>query len=205
MPYNASQGFTELLTYVDQLIQIHGRLQTGRGRRHQQEALHRSGVVLTVAAWESYVQSVIEEAIDLVRPPDNAPFWSRSTFIAHENSVRTDLGRFHTPNKDNVQRIMRTAVGFEPVSHWEWRVGPRQWDSAEMSNRLNAWLDIRHTIAHGAELPTEIDWIKNTSGTPRITLTLLRECRRFFEHLVEQTDKALADHISNALGVPVPW
>lgn len=53
---NAQSKFMEQLGLVDQLITIHGKLQTGRGRRHEQDALHRAGVVLTVAAWQAYVE-----------------------------------------------------------------------------------------------------------------------------------------------------
>ena len=205
MPSNAFQGFTGLLAYVDQLVEIHGKIQQGRGRRHQQEALHRSGVVLTVAAWESYVEKVIGEALNAIEPPTSAPFWSRSTFTVHRNLVNTNLGKFHTPNEQNVRRSMKEAFGFDPRASWEWRVGPRQWDAAEMANCLDDWLSIRHTIAHGTALPTDIPWIQNSSGTPRITLALLRECRRFFARLINQTDEALANHIATDFGIQAPW
>ena len=43
MPSNAHKQFTELMGYVDQLIGIHGKLQQGKGRRHEQDAIHRAG------------------------------------------------------------------------------------------------------------------------------------------------------------------
>ncbi len=61
MPSVASQNFAQLVGFVDQLIMIHGRLQAGRGRRHEQDAIHRAGVVMMIAAWESYVERVVLE------------------------------------------------------------------------------------------------------------------------------------------------
>lgn len=66
MASNAFGSFETLLGSVDQLIEIHGRLQTGAGRRHRQDALHRSGVVLTVAAWQAYVEKVSVDALDWI-------------------------------------------------------------------------------------------------------------------------------------------
>lgn len=62
----ARSSFETQLALVDQLIAIHGKLQAGRGRRYEQDALHRAGVVLTVAAWQAYVEKVIGEALDLI-------------------------------------------------------------------------------------------------------------------------------------------
>jgi hypothetical protein len=60
---------TNLLGSVDQLIIIHGKLQQGRGRRHEQDAIHRAGVVLTVAAWQAYIEKVLTEALLLTWAP----------------------------------------------------------------------------------------------------------------------------------------
>lgn len=77
----ALMKFSEQLELVDQLITIHGNLQTGRGRRFEQDAIHRAGVVLTVAAWQAYNEKVLLEALDafsanLQNPAAPAPSWA---------------------------------------------------------------------------------------------------------------------------------
>ena len=212
MPSQALQTFEFLIENVDQLIEIHGRLQTGRGRRHQQEALHRAGVVMSVGAWESYVESVLLEAVELLSNnlqgaggAQPAPRWAQITFAVAMQSVENKVSQFHTPNAENVQRIFRESIGFDPWPHWSWFARRRQWNGAEMRQRLNSWLKIRHGIAHGAGLPTNIDWIQADNGNPRLTRRLLQECRRFVGRLAEQTDSAMRGFLVNQHGIANPW
>jgi hypothetical protein len=62
----AFESFKGQLELVDQLISIQGKLQTGPGRRHEQGAIHRAGVVLVVAAWQAYVEKVLGEGLDAI-------------------------------------------------------------------------------------------------------------------------------------------
>jgi hypothetical protein len=90
MPSNAHKNFTALMSYVDQLVGIHAKLQQGKGRRHEQDAIHRAGVVMVVAAWEGYVEQVLLEAFAAIEKdaglgaaaPGAAavPNWARHAF-----------------------------------------------------------------------------------------------------------------------------
>ena len=195
------------MRYVEQLILAHGRLQQGPGRRHEQEAIHRAGVVLVVAAWESYTEKVLLEAFAaVVASAAGGPNWARHILTLKSNEVRETTADFHTPNGENVQRMFKKALEFDPVPAWNWNAPNRNWNSEMMKTRLNAWVRIRHSVAHGGDLPTNIDWIKDPqTQNARLHLTLLRECKRFFEHVVEQTDDAFQLWLQNHHGVPAPW
>ena len=107
MPSQAFTRFNGLVSYVDQLIGIHGNLQQGRGRRFEQEAIHRAGVVLMVGAWEGYVEHILREILQLLAnsvvgpvppaggppvPPPGVPLWAQHTFALSE-------GRHREPNQ----------------------------------------------------------------------------------------------------------
>jgi len=212
MPSNSFHEFEALLASVDQLINIHRKLQQGRGRRHEQDAIHRAGVVLTVAAWQAYVEKVLNEGLQYIQDSIVAPVggvappsWATSAFSVRKAAIRQRIGDFNTPNADNVRRLFKDALDFDPRPSWNWYVSRRHWDSAAFCQRTNSWLKIRHTIAHGDDLPPDIDWIRGSNGRARLTLSLLAECRKHFHYLANKTDQAFSADICNKYGLAAPW
>lgn len=202
--------FTEQLQLVDQLIAIHGKLQTGRGRRHEQDALHRAGVVLIVAAWQAFNEKVLTEALDAIsanlqNPAAPAPSWALQTFNMRRAQIATAIKKFNTPNDINTRDLYTEALGFNPWPSWEWRQGRRQWDSGEVRRRTNTWVLVRHSIAHGFDLPNDVPWLRGNNGSARLTLGLLQECRAHFVHLTSRIDTAFSDHLVNRHNLPRPW
>lgn len=207
MASKASKEFESLLKSVDQIIAIHRKLQTGAGRRYEQEALHHAGVVMTVAAWQAYIEKVSYETLDwiesLILYIDNgsaAPAWARSTFYMRKPAVSQAIGALNTPNSDNVRKLLKTSFGYDPFLDWSWSAGLRNWTPTQFCDRTNQWLRVRHTIAHGVPLPDNLPWIKGANGTARLNLTLLLDCRRHFEKLVELTDAGLSQHLRTEHG-----
>jgi len=206
----ALTGFMGQLTYVDQLIAIHGKLQNGRGRRHEQGALHRAGVVLTVAAWQAYVEKVIEEALDLIRDEINdpnaaTPQWAVHAYQLRRSAILNAVKKFNTPNDVNVRDLFQESFDFSPWPSWAWNVGPRQWNAVETRNRTNTWVLVRHSIAHGFSLPANVQWLQDDNENARLTLGLLQECKKHFVFLATKTDNSFAAHLTAAHGIANPW
>lgn len=208
MSSNALESFEESMDYVEQLIDIHSQVQTGKGRRHRKEAIHRAGVVLIVAAWQAYVEKLAKEALEQIdtklNDPTN-PSWVKASFTFRKPSIRKSIGDLNTPNSQNVQRLFLWSFGFDPKPHWIYRVAGRNWNSQTFCDRTDEWLRIRHTIAHGNGLPQNLVWLKNDAGTPRLNLNLLRECERHFRKLAETTDFAMSQHLSNEYDIDLDW
>lgn len=202
--------FNNQLEPVGQLITIHGKLQTGRGRRHEQDAIHRAGVVMTVAAWQAYVEKVLVEGLDAIaadidNPVAPAPNWAKHTYKMRRASLLNAIKKFNTPNDVNVRDLFLEALDFNPWISWHWRQGRRLWDAAEMRRRTNTWVLVRHSVAHGFPLPEDVPWLQDNHGRARLTLGLLVECRRHFIHLVSQTDRAFSEHLVAHHGLAAPW
>jgi hypothetical protein len=70
MPSNAfRQHFLVLLEDAYELLNAHSQLRTGRpGRQWALGAINRGVVVGCVSAWESYIEQVLLEALDAIRP-----------------------------------------------------------------------------------------------------------------------------------------
>jgi|GEM_PF-3075330 len=206
----ALTAFMNQLTYVDQLVAIHGKLQNGKGRRHEQAALHHAGVVLTVAAWQAYVEKVIEEALDLIRAEMinqqvATPQWAIHTYQLRRAAILNAVKKFNTPDDVKVRDLFRDSFDFLPWDSWAWKVGRRQWSSGETRKRTNTWVLVRHSVAHGFPLPQDYDWLQDENGNARLTLTLLKDCRKHFVFLAEKTDRAFGDHLIAAHGIVNPW
>lgn len=212
MPSQAANTFTASIGTVDQLIRAHSRLQNGRGRRHEQEAIHRAGVVLTIGAWEGYIERVLLDSLALIEA--NAAgagvaaipaAWARHAFSLFRAGIEDAVKQFNTPNSQNVRRLFQSNLRFDPWAHWNWHSPRRQWNSNTMRTRLDDWLRIRHGVAHGSGLPADIAWIHGPHHHPRLTLSLLKDCKNFATHLVKQTDDALRDFLIQEHGLPAPW
>lgn len=212
MPSQSYQSFLTQLDAVDQLIAIHERLQTGKGRRHQQDALHQAGVVMTVAAWQAYIEKFVREALDVIEvdiadptavPP--APNWARHSFSLRRAAIEIQLKKFNTPNTVNVRDLLDGSFGFKPWPCWEWRQGPRQWDENKTRKRTEDWVAVRHTIAHGYPLPNDKVFLQDANGNARLTKGLLEECLKHFKHVALKTDEGLREYLVNRYGIIAPW
>jgi len=218
MPSVASREFALAVGYVDQLIAIHRKLQTGRGRRYEQDAIHRAGIVMMIAAWESYVEKVALEGLDAIErsagiaaggpqavAAAGPPPWVKHAFGLRRTDIKNSIKRFNTPNAVNVRDLFEQVLEFSPWAHWSWHIRRRQWNQEEMRRRLNHWMDIRHSVAHGFPLPADIPWLQDARGRPRLTLDLLKECKDLFLRLVVQTDTAFSVFLRDHHGIQLPW
>ena len=215
MPSRAYQKFGELVGYVDQLIAVHEKLQQGKGRRHRQDAIHRAGVVMMVAAWQGYIEAIVRESYDAIEAAagtsddtantGDVPAWVRQVFAQRRIEIEFRIKKFNTPNSTLVRDILKDTIGFTPWPIWEWKSKRRKWNQQEMKLRMDTWVNIRHSVAHGNKLPNNVKWLNNSANNPRLTLLLLKECKRYFKYVVELTDEAIASHLHTYNGIAKPW
>lgn len=72
---------TALTLHLDQLLQdaleldaIHMQLRTGNpGRHFGLASLNRAAVVISISAWESYVEELLRESLQALRPATTTP------------------------------------------------------------------------------------------------------------------------------------
>jgi hypothetical protein len=177
----------ELLADAAELNGAHLRLRTGRpGRQYGLAALNRAVVVVCVSAWEAYIEALVREALTALRPA--AP--PLGVWPALNAAVRGQLGRFHTPNTDNVRVLLSDTLGLPDVQlSWAWH----GCTSARAVQRLAIALDFRHQIAHGV------------NPRPRVDNDYASRLPKFFRRLGECTDAAVRNHLVTTLGVANPW
>jgi hypothetical protein len=188
VPSNAfSVHLKQLLTDAVELDRIHTQLRTGLpGRQYGLASLNRAAVVVSVSAWESYVEELMRESLQTLRPPAPAlGSWpALSTFISGQ------LGRFNTPNSQNVANLINSCLGLADVRiSWGWR----SCGSAKAAALLDRALALRHEIAHGVN-PRPVIHNNYSSGLPG-----------FIRRLARCTDIAVRDHRLTTHGRASPW
>jgi hypothetical protein len=174
------------------LIRTHQGQNPNRGRRWHEAALNRAVVVLTVAAWQAYVQDTTRGILTTIEPATGTagvPLY-RVVRAATKNLVR----RFNTPDSRNTLDLFH-SVGFDPEPQWSFDVGrpPETLNPQRVRERLEQWLDVRHTIAHAAPLPALAIVSGRTQRGPTLHRKDAEACIEFFECLVKATaDEAAA-------------
>jgi hypothetical protein len=73
-----------------------------------------------------------------------------------------------------------------------------------MRTRLNDWLQVRHSVAHGFALPNHA-FLLNQHGGYTLRLCHLKDCREFMRRVATSTDAALAQHLATTFGIAKPW
>lgn len=189
MPSNAYDNhLVVLLRDARELTQAHERLRTGlRGRQWELGALNRAVVVMSVSAWEAYIEEVLREAIIALRPVPPAALGNWSALFA---AARSQIGRFNTPNVQNVRGLISDFIGLADVTDaWSWRNCVPQ----QARDLLADALQCRHQIAHGV------------NPRPVVHNNYARWLPPFFMRLGLRTDRAVREYLINTLGVANPW
>jgi hypothetical protein len=185
LPSNAfSVHLRQLLHDAVELDDAHSQLRTGsQGRQHGLAALNRAAVVLSVSAWESYIEELMRESLQALGGAVGA--WP-----ALSAYVLGLLGRFHTPNTGKVDLLVQSCVGIPNVSAtWGWQ----NCTSAQAIARLDTALTHRHEIAHGV------------NPRPNIHNQYSSSLPLFVRNLARCTDQAVRNHLVNVHHVAHPW
>jgi hypothetical protein len=191
MIQDAEVEFHRAMQDSQNLIAIHRELNPGPGRVTRELSLNRAVVVLTVAAWQAFVQDVLEEALALMERPKGDP--GREHFLIVKASALTAAGNFSTPNAENTRKLL-LHVGFDPLPHWAWKAGPATITPGVARERMNHWLGVRHAIAHGDdELPDYPVLNKLKGGGRSLTRANAEACIRFFGTVVKLTSVAASN------------
>jgi hypothetical protein len=174
--------------------------------------------VLMVAQWEAYVEGLLKEAMLEVRralqaapPPGQLP--GLAAYDALRNKAHLAVRNLHTPKPDNIDELYEEFLNLGLTTHWRLVARRRLGENgtvealnpARSRAYLEQWMQIRHAIAHGSELPDYV-WLGNNRHGRALGLNNVRRGGLpFFRELVAVTDSAVSSHLANQYGVVVNW
>jgi hypothetical protein len=188
LPSNAFDvHLRQLLADANQLDAIHNQLRTGApGRQYGLDSLNRAAMVISVSAWESFIEELLRECLQVLQPaaPPFDPWPALNAFVLGE------LGRFNTPNSEKVANLLDRCISLPDIRvTWSWQ----NCSSAQAVTLLDEALDLRHQIAHGVN-PRPIIHNQYSSWLPG-----------FFIRLARCTDRAVRNHLINVHHIAIPW
>jgi hypothetical protein len=156
-------------------------------------ALNRSVVVLTVAAWQAWVETYVGTALTtMAEPPANRSGDTNYLRLLHATGPLIELatrevGRFSTPDAGEVCRLLR-LLGDDPRPRWSFASAAGAGSPHEVAGRLNGWVKVRHAIAHGHGHLPPVDVLGRTkAGHGSLTHRHAAQCAAFFRELAAAT------------------
>ncbi|MDO6710349.1 HEPN domain-containing protein [Aliiglaciecola sp. 2_MG-2023] len=139
------------------------------------ETLKRAGMVIAMAAWETYVKERFTEEID---------FWIASVngsllgnFV--QRKADEDLKRFFNPNTDRIKQLFKSYFEVDITSGWVWD----NYQAPQAKKVLNELIAKRGDAAHKANT--------NPSGAHIVKRDELEKAIRFLKGLVKATEKVV--------------
>lgn len=200
---DAARHWQAVITHCDHLVAVH-RHRKGAGRRYEEMAINRAIVVMAVAAWQAAVEDMVHAGLDAGAPAPGSSLSQRGYDLLAGN-VKTAVSRFSTPSAQNSRELLR-LVNYDPWPMWTWPTGPfgrQHWKSSDVAARLDAWLKVRHAIAHGASaLPsvTALGAVRRDPKTtdPPLHLSDAEDCLGFIRNLTRSTGGGMAQHLGTA-------
>ncbi len=144
------------------------------------EVLKRTGLVMSMTAWETYVEDrVLESARARLRALPDA---SLAEFV--QSRLNDEIKRLHNPNAEKTLQLFNDYAGVDVLPYWKWNhVEPQL-----AKQRLNGYLKLRGDVVHRSRilskgLPPEPD---------PVTKDGLQKAIYFLKELVKATDRALS-------------
>jgi len=177
---------------------------SGRASR-QSEVLKRAAVILSVTAWESFIEDSLRDRASAAINTAARPMDLQSLFnsVAHDwlertpkppgladwtgdgwktllrNKLESDILTLNTPNSQHVRVLSKRYLGEDITTRWRWEGTT----PAQAARRLDSLMRLRGDVAHhGREAFKRAAAITRKQAVQAISLV---------ERLVESTERAL--------------
>ena len=191
MPSQAFKKFCKNLVDVDRLIQVHVYLKTGGKGKQGLGHLTRSGVVMLCAAWEIYIESLIEESIEVllahVDSPKSLPLTVQKELskavktakhelkpldlagdgwrLVYTQRAKVLLSGFNTPKTGPIETLFKKLIGYKVIS---------EDFSEDLAAQVDDFVKARGEIAHKGREAKYIR-INQLKQYRKITLSAVKE------------------------------
>ena len=139
------------------------------------ETLKRAGMVIAMAAWETYVKDRFREEVDFWLASVNGSLLGN--FV--QRKANEDLKRFFNPNTDRIKQLFKSYFEIDITSGWVWD----NYQAPLAKKVLNELIAKRGEAAH----------IANTDpcGAHIVKRDDLDKAIRFLKGLVQATEKVV--------------
>jgi hypothetical protein len=146
------------------------------------EVLKRAALVMTLTAWETYVEDRVAEGLGKKLSVVAGSY--AGNFI--EKRLRFDLKQFHNPNAEKTKKLFLEYLEVDVTQGWKWA----NTDPAKAKKLLNEWITKRGDAVHRSKP------VNNGSPVPHlIKRDELVKAVRFVKELVNATEAYLDENL----------
>lgn len=216
MASQAQNRFSENSSDVTRLIEIHKEVAGDKpGRKSGVEALNKSAVVLTSAAWEAFVEDLCREAAEHLvlnlSSPSDLPIEPRRRLSLAVKKAKDELsawrlagdgwqeeyrqdvkqltdglvGGLNTPKSEQVRSLFRQALGIDDITE-AWTW--TNMDPPKACTYLDEFVTLRGSIAH------------RSAGLKAVQKKNSKDFLSHATRLVKATDDFVNNHVSDLTG-----
>ena len=168
--------------------------------RDEIQVYYHAALTSYVAAWNAYIDNLVRNFYDVIADSANPKFDAIHTLA--KGIVENALARFNTPNWESTRNLLNQYTGYDPIN--DWGRSQLNMNREQVNQRLNEILRVRHSLAHGSDMPT-YNWIQSPSGYLRLTSKAIQETEAFFKNLVRVTDRGMKEYIENTYELASIW
>ncbi|GAA0835707.1 hypothetical protein GCM10009112_27880 [Marinomonas arenicola] len=173
----SKENFDIAIQDSERLLEAYDKLNRDRVDNRDPEELKRAALIMTLTAWETYVEDRISEELHLQMRPLKGSQVER--FVI--SSLDRDLRYFHTPNTRKTKDFFERFLNIDVTQNWA-IAGQEKQDTCA---RLDNWIKKRGEAVHRS--------VTNKQDSHLVSRDDMRKCLSFFKLLVEATDKALSE------------
>jgi len=137
------------------------------------ETLKRAGMIIALAAWETYIKDRFREEIDVWLCSLKGS--QISNFVLKK--VDEDMKRFFNPNHDRTKNLFKTYFDIDITEHWKWD----NYQQPQAKKALNELISKRGDAAHKAST--------NAYSAHIVKRDDLEKAIRFLKGLVNATER----------------
>lgn len=174
----AKDNFDIAIQDAERILEAYDKLNRDRSDNRDPEELKRAALIMSLTAWETYVEDRITEALsNQIRPLEGSQI---GRFI--RSTLEKELRYFHTPNSRKTRELFQYFLDIDVTQGWSWA----GFEHKLVTAKLDDWIKKRGDAVHRSITDKQVAHLVNRQE--------MGKCLTFFKNLVDATDKVLLAH-----------
>lgn len=172
----AKANFDIAIQDAERILEAYDKLNQTPDKEREPEELKRAALIMSLTAWETYVEDrVTEEISDQMRPLEGSQV---AKFV--NTTLKKDLRYFHTPNSRKTQDIFERFLDVDVTTGWAWP----GYEPKTAKGKLDEWIKKRGEAVHRS--------ITNKQSSHLVNRQDAEKCINFFKNIADATDRILS-------------
>jgi hypothetical protein len=172
MASTSYQAFETAIADAERLLLLFDKLP--QQERQPNEVLKRAALIMTLTAWETYIEALLLELVDKKTCGIQGSY--AGDFILKK--LHKEIKQLHNPTSEKVKHLSEEYLQRNLTEFWRWNnVEPE-----DARTQLNAWLNKRGDIVHNGRENAD------PKAPHLVKRDELEKAIKFFKELVKVTD-----------------